>query len=69
MYENGLGVPQDNTEAVSWYRKAAEQGNVHAQSNLGNMYANGKGVPQDYAEAARWYRKATEQGMLALKPI
>ena len=26
MYANGLGVPQDDAEAVRWYRLAAEQG-------------------------------------------
>ncbi|MDR2220364.1 MAG: sel1 repeat family protein [Methylobacillus sp.] len=43
-------------------RKAAEQGNVDAQLELGWMYENGKGVPQDYKEAITWYRKAAEQG-------
>jgi TPR repeat protein len=27
-YALGQGVPQDYVEAVSWYRKAADQGNV-----------------------------------------
>ena len=45
-----------------WYRKAADQGDAAAQSNLGVMYANGQGVPQDYAEAVQWYRKAADQG-------
>ncbi|MBN4047960.1 SEL1-like repeat protein [bacterium AH-315-O15] len=26
MYENGEGVPEDYTEAVRWYRLAADQG-------------------------------------------
>jgi hypothetical protein len=26
MYANDRGVPQDDAEAVAWYRKAAEQG-------------------------------------------
>ena len=30
-YEYGLGVPQDDAEAVRWYRLAAEQGNASAQ--------------------------------------
>ena len=29
-YALGQGVPQDYVEAVSWYRKAADQGNVIA---------------------------------------
>ena len=36
MYANGDGVPKDAVQAVSWYRKAAEQGNASAQFNLGN---------------------------------
>ena len=50
------GVPQDDAEAVRWYRLAAEQGHAYAQYNLGVMYDTGEGVPQDDAEAVRWYR-------------
>ena len=63
MDDKGQGVPQDYAEAVKWYRKAAEQGNAEAQSNLGMMYYAGQGVPQDHAEAAKWYLKAAEQGI------
>ena len=62
MYDTGRGVPEDNMEAVRWYRKAADQGNVRAQNNLGVMYDAGEGVPEDNAEAVRWYRMAAEQG-------
>lgn len=34
MYEFGKGVTKDETQAVAWYRKAAEQGNTDAQANL-----------------------------------
>ena len=46
-YDNGQGVPQDDAQAVAWFRKAAEQGDANAQHNLGYAYANGQGVPQD----------------------
>ena len=49
-------------EAVKWWRKAAEQGNLYGQYNLGVCYKEGQGVSQDYAEALKWYRKAAEQG-------
>ena len=62
MYDEGEGVPQDDAEAVRWYRLAAEQGDATAQYNLGLMYDEGEGVPQDDAEAVRWYRLAAEQG-------
>ena len=48
----------DDAEAVTWYRKAAEQGPALAQASLGEMYKLGRGVPQDTAEAAAWYCKA-----------
>ncbi len=62
IYSNGHGVPQDDAEAVRWYRLAAEQGVASAQFTLGVMYDKGSGVPQDYVEAVRWYRLAAEQG-------
>jgi S1-C subfamily serine protease len=49
-------------EGVKWYRKAAENGDVAAEWNLGNHYKLGQGVPFDLSEAAKWYRTATEQG-------
>ena len=55
-------MPQDYAAAVSWYRKAADQGNADAQYNLGVMYDQGQGVPQDYAAAVSWFRKAADQG-------
>lgn len=58
QYEHALGVPQDNAQAVLWLRKAAEQGNVAAQVELGVVFDN----MQDYAQAFTWYSKAAEQG-------
>ena len=58
MYRRGEGVPQDDAEAVAWYRKAADQGNANAQVSHGVMYANGRGVPQDFTQAVAWYRQA-----------
>jgi len=64
-YDFGKGVPENDAEAVKWYRKAADQGYVKAQYNLGSMYANGEGVPENDAEAVKWYRKAADQGYAA----
>ena len=63
-YQNGRGVPQDDKEAVRWYRKAAQQGYAIAQDNLGWMYQQGRGVPQDDVKAVKWFRKAAEGGSL-----
>lgn len=62
LYVNGRGVPQDDAQAVKWFRRAAEQGLAQGQVNLGNMYADGKGIARDERQAVEWYRKAAEQG-------
>jgi len=62
MYARGEGIPEDNKEAVHWWRKAAKQGDARAQFNLGVRYTYGKGVERDAKEALRWYRKAAMQG-------
>ena len=62
MYRHGRAVPENNVEAVAWFRKAAEQGHAASQSNLGAMYQNGEGVPENDVEAIKWFRKAAEQG-------
>ena len=51
------------TEAVKWYRKAAEQGLADAQFSLGDCYPEGEGVTQNMTEAVKWFRKAAEQGL------
>ena len=55
MYDAGQGVPQNDKEAVRWYRLAADQGLANAQNNLGVMYEKGQGVPQNYTLAHMWY--------------
>jgi TPR repeat protein len=55
-------VAKDSSQAVSWWRKAAELGDADAQCIMGQSYANGLGVVQDYVQAVLWYRKAAEQG-------
>jgi len=52
----------DYQKAIRLFKSFAEQGDAHAQYNLGFMYDNGKGVPKDHAKAFHWYRKAAEQG-------
>ena len=62
MYANGEGVPEDDAEAVRWYRLSAEQGDANAQNNLGFMYDNGEGVPEDNVLAYMWFNLAAAQG-------
>lgn len=58
----GCGAAQDYTQAVDWYRKAAEQNEAAAQYSLGLMYEQGTGVPRNLTEASRWYQLAAKNG-------
>ena len=63
MYSEGREVPQNDAEAVRWYRLAADQGNAVAQVNLGWMYLNGRGVSRDCQEAHRLTELASASGL------
>jgi TPR repeat protein len=57
---------RDEPDEMARLRKAAEQGDAQAQTNLGWMYMQGQGgLAQNDAEAVRWYRKAAAQGLAA----
>ena len=57
-----MGVAKNETEAVKWYRQAADQGLAKAQFNLALKYENGLGVAKDDAMAAQLYQTAAQQG-------
>jgi hypothetical protein len=63
LYYHGWGgVSQNYAKAVYWFRKAAKQGSVGAEDNMGLLYARGQGVPQSFTKANFWWRKAAAQG-------
>jgi TPR repeat protein len=62
LYEQGNGVTRDYAQALSWYKKAADQGDSEGEIGLAGMYIDGHGVPKDVVQAANWFRKAAEQG-------
>ncbi len=55
MYEQGLGLPRDETQAAVWFRRAAEAGFAPAQHSLAGLL---RGAP----EAAIWLRRAVTGG-------
>jgi TPR repeat protein len=61
-YSIGYGVPEDDVEAVRWYRLAAEQGHSSAQLNLGSAYNLGRGVPEDHVLAYMWANLSAAHG-------
>ena len=62
IHANGKGVPKNDSEAVKWYRKAADQGHAGGQFGLGSAYFLGRSVPQDYVQAYMWLALAKAQG-------
>ena len=60
-YAVGLGVPEDDAEAVRWYRLAAARLS-EAQFKLGLMYSNGEGVLEDSVLAHMWFNIAGANG-------
>ena len=53
---------RDYQTAVRLIRPLAEQGNAHAQYNLGVLYDNGLGVPLDKVRAYVWFTLSAAQG-------
>jgi hypothetical protein len=58
IYERGMGVEPNFTEAAQWYQKAADKGHARALFNLGTLYEQGLGVPKDGLKALNLYRQA-----------
>ncbi|MHB1619680.1 MAG: tetratricopeptide repeat protein [Sulfuricella sp.] len=59
-----LDVSEFNEEAVTWFRKAADQGNAAGEFDLGRMYALGKGIEKDPKKALYWITLAAEKDYL-----
>ena len=56
------GSQLDADRAVFWFQKAAQQGHLFAQFELGLMNEEGTGVPRDPGQAALWYQNAATHG-------
>jgi TPR repeat protein len=55
-------LPQSDTDAFLWARKAAERKCVKAEYQMGNYYEIGIGVESDGEEAMLWYSRAAANG-------
>mgnify|MGYP001107706938 CR=1 FL=1 len=63
MYTDGYGgIAQNFTKAEKWLTKAAKNGQIEAQYNLGTIYYNGQGCNQDFKQAKKWLTKAAQKG-------
>ncbi len=59
-YAKGNQVSVDKTEAVKWYRKAAEHGYAPGIWNLAFMYIRGEGVNQSDEKARELFQQAAD---------
>jgi TPR repeat protein len=52
----------DYETAHGWFLKAAQAGQIQAQTNIGVLYMEGEGCELDLEEAKRWLLQAAERG-------
>ena len=64
FYKTGQGVDQDLGQARTWFRRAANGGNVLAMHRIGVMTARGDGGPADSNEAIGWFELAANRGLV-----
>jgi TPR repeat protein len=55
---------KDDAKFFYWLKKAANTGNLIAQTNLGMAYARGLGTDKNYKKSLYWLTKAAENGYL-----
>jgi TPR repeat protein len=61
VYLKGLGVPANESTAMKWCKRAAENGDAAAQTELAFRYEMGWGVPMDDPASLSWVQKAAAQ--------
>ena len=64
MYQNGLGLLENELMAFKNMKLAAEQSLALAQHGLGFMYMEGECVGQDAEKAVYWFTQASNQGLV-----
>ena len=64
MFERGDdGLAADRAQALAWYKKGAEHGNVQAMHNLAVLHTAQSGGAPDYVPAAKWFGEAANFGL------
>jgi TPR repeat protein len=62
MHDDGRGMTQNFSRALSWYKKSAHNGLVDAQYMVGRLYGRGRGAAQDPSAAFFWFTIARAGG-------
>lgn len=60
VYANGYGVKQSDRTAVSYYERAAKNGDTEGMYRLGTAFYLGRGAARNYEEAYAWLKKASD---------
>jgi len=60
-YEGGPDFPRNPDEAVYWWLKAAERGDVLSQTLLAKVLIEGEDVPRDILGAKKWLKQAAQK--------
>lgn len=64
FYKTGQGVDQNLSDARTWFRRAANGGNVLAMHRIGVMTARGEGGSANTPEAISWFEQAGNRGLV-----
>ncbi len=64
LYKTGQGVDQDIAQARTWFRRAANGGNILAMHRIGVMTARGEGGSSNTPEAIGWFEQAANRGLV-----
>lgn len=60
MYLQGIGVAQDEAEALQWFQQAAEKEDALGYYLLGQLHATENGSHMDLAKARRCFERAAQ---------
>lgn len=61
LFQQGMGVNEDDRQALEYIRQAAELGDARAQYELGIEYEKGILVVRNLDKAAHWLKRSAEQ--------
>ena len=67
MFQNGFGVTKNEKLALTWYERAASNGDLDSQIRVAEIYFNDIGVKEDKQQAFNWYLKAGDDGYFKTK--
>ena len=62
-FANGVGVPQNYSQAFNWVQKAAKQNLATTQLELAKFYITGSGTKKNIGQTMIWLNKAAQQGL------